>query len=412
MFDYVRRRFIQALLLPIVVSTAAVADQPRVNGRLESIGDVKVLRVWGTPHEMGFAHGYLIGADFVRGLELGGFVPMEGDPKEIDRARMQLRQVVQLPPRIAEELKGMYDGIVAQAGGKPPVLRTLDRALAYDDLVLHNAGDMLRAFGCSGFTVWGERAGEEGLITARNFDFAAMHDIAVESGVLLVRHPAGRTPVAMLTGPCFIGAYTGVSADGVCTFMHDGTGTGQRKPSGPATPLSVSLTGMLETMDVSDPFGHAERELKAVGMSPFSYMVRVIAPQPMERGQAPVRVFRIDAGGVSTNPVGNGVCITTNHYLEPDGTAVEGANDWSLLRYRRLANAVEDKDVTPAAAFAALRSVTLDSDRAGTIHSVVVYPKSRKLDVAVGKWKDKLVPATRFKPTTITFDALFRDPTK
>lgn len=412
MFAHSRRRFLFTLLLPALLTSAVVADQPQVNGKLESIGDIRVLRVWGTPYEMGYAHGYLIGGDFVRGLELGGFVPIEGDPKEIDRAKMQLLPVIKLPPRIAEELKGIFDGIVARAGGEAPKLKSLDRSLTYEDLVLHNAGDMLRAFGCSGFTVWGERAGKDELITSRNFDFAAMHKLAVEGGALIVRYPTGRTPVAMVTASCYLGAFTGISADGVCTFMHDGTGTRQRQPSGPATPLSVSLTGMLETMDVSDPLGYAERTLNEVGASPFSYMVRVIAPQPMEKGEAPVRVFRIDADGVSTNPVGNGVCITTNHYLKPDGAAVEGAHEWSLLRYRRLANATANKPVTPESAFAALGSVAPENDFSGTIHSVVVCPKSRRLDLAVGKWQGKLVPATRFKPTTITFDELFRDPQK
>ncbi len=37
-----------------------------VNGSIEYIGDIRILNLWGTWPEMGYAHGYLLGPDIVR----------------------------------------------------------------------------------------------------------------------------------------------------------------------------------------------------------------------------------------------------------------------------------------------------------------------------------------------------------
>ncbi len=55
----------------------ASADDVQVNGTLRDGGDHKVLHVWGTHIEMGYAHGYLL-ADEVMALAEGYILPMYG----------------------------------------------------------------------------------------------------------------------------------------------------------------------------------------------------------------------------------------------------------------------------------------------------------------------------------------------
>ncbi len=74
-----------AMLLPAVVVRAA--EPPiEVNGTLSTIDHVRVLRVWGTPQERGYAHGHLLAKDIVAvfdGSILGGVI--SGGPEGYEK---------------------------------------------------------------------------------------------------------------------------------------------------------------------------------------------------------------------------------------------------------------------------------------------------------------------------------------
>jgi hypothetical protein len=50
---------------PRAQETASPPQEEEVNGSLEEVNSVKVLRVWGSRREMGYAHGYLLADDLV-----------------------------------------------------------------------------------------------------------------------------------------------------------------------------------------------------------------------------------------------------------------------------------------------------------------------------------------------------------
>ena len=343
------------LFILFLVSTVSAAP-PKVNGTSERLGPFPILRVWGTPQEMGFAHGYLL-AEHIIGI--AGADIQTSDPETIaryDAMRRQLVSHVELDDRIKTELSAIVDGVLEKLGDHA-IVQPFNRKISLDDLILLNAGDLLRAFGCSGFTVWGDIAGTWEIITTRNFDYPMPGKMGVEAQMILVRTPDHeRHAVATITWPGYIGAYNGFNDAGVCTFMHDGTGGQKAEVSQPVTPMGLTLTSILEVSDGAQAHDHAQRVIEGGGAYPFSYMVRVVSPMANGNPPTPEWVFRVDPSGTGRNAVGEQTCITTNHYLEEGLQPAARANRWSLTRYGR----IQDKLSSP-----------IDPEKAWTIQGSV-----------------------------------------
>ncbi|NOT01631.1 MAG: hypothetical protein HOP29_13495 [Phycisphaerales bacterium] len=390
----------------IAMAAPAFAQPDRHNGRLEKIGSFRVLRVWGEPDEMGFAHGFLVGKDIVSDLNV--IIPafFNGDVQRYEQSLPGLRQFINIPDRPLAEIKGIFRGITEAAGAAPEV-PVLKRPLTLDDLIWFNALDVLRAFGCSGFTVWGDRAGEFGVITARNFDFTPFAPTVVEHHLILVREPAGRHRVMSITFPGYVGAFTAINDAGAAVFIHDGSAPSAEKPDGRYRPLVLAIQEILETSEPDNVFQRARDEL-ARDPSPFSYMVRVVIPF-VPAAPAPVVVLRTDPTGVGVNPIREEICITTNHYLNDAFQPPSADYPNSTNRYRILESRVGEI-VTPETAWQALAAVAVADTSCGTLHSLVYLPERRRIDLAFATWQGSFVPATRMKPVSIAFGELFPEP--
>jgi hypothetical protein len=319
--------------------------------------------------------------------------------------RAGMMPLITLPDDARAEIEAVFQGIVQRHGGKPRI-ESLQRSLEVQDLILHNAADLLRAFGCSGFTVWGERAGSAGVVTGRNFDYHPGGPKSVKSQLILVREPKGRRKVATLTFPAYIGAFTGLNQDGVCTFMHDGGGPDSHRRVGSFTPLALVLKDILESNGADAALRGAEASLKAVGNYPFSYLVRTVTPNVADSSTPPVRVFRIDASGLTENPVNTLSCITTNHYLLSEQQAAANAGNDSRQRYAILDAHVAVR-LDAERAWNALAAVAANRPENLTLQTLVVFPVERRLDLALAEWTDKPIPAANIPPTSVTFRGLF-----
>jgi hypothetical protein len=356
---------------------------------------------------MGFAHGYLIGKEFVDLLDQSLPIAFGSDVAQYDRVVARLLPHIRIPTAAQEEIGGIFDGIKAANGNQAPYLKSLKRQFRLDDLIFqYGAGDVYRAFACSGFTVWGERAGEEGVITTRNYDFSAYSPSMVGRQMILVRQPQGRHQVATITWPGMIGAFTGINDAGVAAFIHDGTGKQASAPSKQYTPVILVLTEMLESAGPAEAHERTRQMLQAIS-APFSYMVRVVTPRVPRKVSIPERVFQVDDGGVSENSSSPEYCITTNHYLGKSLEPSAAASESSLRRYQSLERSLQGP-VTRASAWQALAKVaTAAAPYNLTLHSLVLSPERRRLDLSFASWSDRAVPATGNKPTTIAFEVLF-----
>lgn len=402
-----QRKFLPtfALLFVGLCASLATAEQT-VNGRVESIEGFRVLRVWGSPQEMGFAHGYLLGEEIIKNFIPNGYLPGHNDLKELDRAQQTLIPYIQYPKNTRDELQGIYDGIVARFGGKSPTLPNLDRRLHLNDLILLNAGDMIRAYGCSGFTVWGDKTDGQGVITSRNFDFYIAGPHVLDQQLILVRHPKNKKSVASIAFPAYIGTFTGINADGVCAFMHDGTGRRIRKPSGQTIPVSLVLKDILEDATPKTAPSIAREKLSKNIPYPFSYLVRVVTPSLNGAIKTPAHVYRVDGSGLSENPNDDNYCITTNHYLNDQRKPLTSANDWSTQRYNRIYKSLQKK-INPISAWQTLNKVSVSQKRQGTLHALVVLPDKREIHLGFAHWNNRIISATKKPATKISFDQLF-----
>lgn len=403
------RRMIRCLTVQCLaaglLATMAVAAPPRVNGKLDSIETLRVLRVWGTAREMGYAHGYLLGAEFLEYLSesLSG---LEADAiAERETAQARLVDVIDLPTGARAEIEGIFEGIKARLGAAPKI-PALDRRLSLDDLIMHNGGDLIRAFGCSGFTVWDTSAGGGGVITARNFDFPVPGPKTMKQQFILVRNPTGGRKVATVTFPGYIGVFTGVNDDGVCAFLHDGNGRSITRPGKPVTPVALVLAELLERTSRRDAHSYAEVALTKVAPYPFSYLIRVVTPSPADASKKPARVFRLDASGLGENAVEQTWCLTTNHYVAEDSIPVGRAGADSLRRFKLLRPRM-NLPMTRERTWESLEVVASSNPAFPTLHSLVVYPDQRRLELAMAMWTDRIIPAPNIPPTSISFLQLF-----
>jgi hypothetical protein len=391
----------------VFAGIAPVAGQDAsVNGRLRQVGPYRSLIVWGTPDEMGYAHGYLLARELKTSIarRIDAFRKLGWN--EFDETQRNILSRVAIPEDVERELRGVLRGM-NDALDNYTIVESLQRRINMDDLRLRNSEDLIRGFGCSGFTVWGDRAGKDKLITGRNFDFSLDSPASLGEWLILVRQPTGRMKVATVTIPGYLGAFTGWNEEGVCTFMHDGSGGSNAQLPGKTVPLALALTGLLEESSAGTVFARARKQLPRCTPYAFPYMARVIAPV-VNADLPPVHVFRVDQHGISENPVHADMCVTTNHYLDESFHAPTNEDNWSTTRYDRITSAITSEDnLARDAAWETLGRVAVRGDKYYTLHSLVVYPLSMQLDIAMARFANRVIAAPDMPPTTITFDQLF-----
>ncbi len=388
-------------LLVVALLATSVHAEPKVNGRIEQIGTIRTLRVWGTPRQMGYAHGFLFADDIAETIEdvLSAFYP--DDPERYQQTRAALLNTIDWPADAKAELDALFEG-VKTAKEKAPDLPRFKRPLQPEDIFFFNALDVLRAFGCSGFTVWGDEAGDAGVITGRNFDFSVFSKRVLDDQMLIVRQPDGRHQVATVSWPGYIGAYTGVNDGGVAAFLHDGNGRVQNKPGGKHVPLAIVVKRILETVEPREAHTSAGDILRKTS-TPYSYLVRLVVPRIPGAIEFPATVFRLDSAGFGANPISGDRCITTNHYVGAAGKPpVDSARRFKTIKHILGASAVSRRN-----AWAALQAVAAKGRSNGTLHALMYYPEQRRMELALATWGDELIPAPMNPPAKIALNRLF-----
>ena len=183
-------------------------------GSLERLPDGQlVLRLRGSPYEMGFQHGRLVGdlakanmdkivnnkGPFGKRPEYTLYQLMRGDMHD------QLRP--HIPPRFLEEMRGLSDG----AG------------VDYADI---EAGNLFpAAFHCSGIALKGKATKDGELYHVRILDY--MTQLGLQDQALVIIHePDGMTPWLNVGFAGFIGSVTGMNAQQVAIGEMGGRGLG------------------------------------------------------------------------------------------------------------------------------------------------------------------------------------------
>ena len=398
------------LLLAILLAATSVSAAP-VQGRIDQTTDLRIVHVWGTPAEMGYAHGWLVGDDFVLGMKelFAGLPPAMHGLLNMVRSWTVW---IALSDAHRAELDGIYRGMRDRLGEDAMQLPGVERPLDQTDLLLWNGYDMFRSVGCSGFTAWGDRTTDGKTITARTLDLAVFSPHWVRTQILLVRHPNTGVATASVTPVCLLGTMTGINANGVCAFLHDGDGDEMTAVTEPERPLMLALLDILQQATGSTAQQVAARELAAQGPFPYSYFIRIVGPQI---GDAPpATTYRLDANGVSKATGGEQFSIVTNHSTEQGDEPPRMRPGDSYRRYARLHKACIDPQtrIDANAAWAALREVAPDHQSFMALHAVVVRPEAGELQVCIAGVNEdgRLETATKRPITTLSLAQLFVHP--
>lgn len=377
------------------------------HGRIEAFGDLRIVRVWGTPAQRGDALGRLLGEEIVQ-LMCAEYDHRFGQhPQLAAQARLLLPRLIAYPEPIRAELDAMWAAIEASVPER--TLPRLGRALDHTDLLVANALDVFGTMGCSGFTVWDADVEGGGVLAARNFDWPYTGRHMVDSAIVLVEHPDDGHATASVTWPGYVGTVTAINEQGLAIFLHVGNGRRTRLPEPGSFPTAAAARRILERAGLADASGVA-RELLELTSPPASYITRLVLPS----GPNPAQVFEVDAGSVEER-IADGPCVVTNHFLgrlATDPSRDSQARFDSMSAGLRRCCVEDDRKVSVAEAWRELAAV----ERAGsfgTLHSLVFRAEPWVFELAIGRdaggGRVQAAPS-HGRRYAIPRDALFRDP--
>lgn len=396
----------------LVAGTSGHAEtpiiKPVVTGSLRTERGVRVLRLWGTPAEQGFAQGYLLGERLLGLLQHAltdqSFIP---DPVMYERV-IRPRSVAAFALTDAQraELSGLLRGMVRRCGAERCRFDPLDRPIDVEDLIAVNTLADWAGRGCSSLAVWGRWTTGGETVVARNLDYRVMPGLDSEQLVIVRLDPgAGKKRWVSIGWPGLIGAYSAMNEDGIVAAMHDAPAT-RAQATGHLVPRSFVLRTIVETVSGADAFDQAQ---KILARSPTLRGNNFLLAGPSSMGDAPAVVFEYDGDparsgfvtrrrpGMSVNGSPPQSLLCTNHY-RVRGAAV------ACRRYKIMADAIRDlagKTVIDApTAWNIMEAASVES----TLHTFVARPDAGVLWVSFAA---NGVNAARNTPVRLELAELF-----
>ncbi len=198
-------------------------------GSLERVDGALVLRLAGTPREMGLQHGRLL-ADTIR-ITVERVIDNRSKVSKktayvlykMLRGVMHRRLIPHIPPRILDEIRGIAEG----------------SGVDMEDLVAANL--FPEAFHCTGAALFGKATRDGELYHVRILDY--MTDIGLqETALVVIAEPDGRQPWLNVGFAGFAGSVTGMNARGITIGEMGGGGVGHYD----GTPMAFLLREALE----------------------------------------------------------------------------------------------------------------------------------------------------------------------
>jgi predicted choloylglycine hydrolase len=330
-------------------SKAPEADRARVR----FAGKVPVIRLSGTPYEMGRQHGALLAAQLAY-LYDEYFEAMI--VKAVGRAELEkwAREVEpHIPAALKEEMRGIADG----SG------RTYKSVLLANTMV-----DRFQTQLCSTIVAAGDATKDGGVLFGRNLDFPG-RGILHRMTVVIVFAPDGGEPVAAVTWPGLVGVLSGMNAHGVCgaTMLIHGV---ERRPGMPYLLMyREALSRARKAEDVAAYFATVPRTCANNFM--------VVDPTGASE------VVEFDPKTIARRTGERGCVCSTNHFRSETLHSV-GWSSPGRSRYEKLAAYLERAhgSIDAAGVREALRDVA--KPWVMNVQSMIFFPRERSLELAVG----------------------------
>jgi hypothetical protein len=203
-------------------------DSLPVKGSIEYHGVQRVVNLWGTHYEMGYAHGYLLGDEIMMGFE-DYFLVVPTTPWKYTNIWLPFVKAWYfqlLPDEYKQEMKGMLQGMID--AGTDLYVESLGRNAKFIDALAANLMFDLQAVHCSSTFGWGGATADDpmlqgGPVIAHNNDYVINHPFTDEHSVIFVfqstsPHEKGFVSIAL---PGFVQVINGFNLDGVGAFLHN-----------------------------------------------------------------------------------------------------------------------------------------------------------------------------------------------
>jgi len=380
---------------------------------VEKRGPFTVLRLKGTPYEMGVQHATLMEEQLKKGVEylessyLGLLEPMAKEFGFLDEAYEQSYQA------ILDECRGMADVLGDQGW-------TFDRclSLAYGDVVIeHLNNGSLR---CTQFVATGAATPGGVMVHARNLDWDRI-EYMLDYPTIIVRHPEGRIPYVTVGFPGMVAPYNGMNAAGVTIASDEADTTNDYDRVGRShVQMEEEVLSTTTSLEEARAFIEAQDHMTAE-----IFMVA-------DGDHDAAAVFEMTANHMAVRELSSkGIVYTTNHFLDESMVPFNVSYDpqaSTTSRLKRLRQLVEPDGIDsmygafdPEAAIRVLRDNVnphtgqemtwegFDVDVAighnGNVYSMVFVPAKREMYVAAGSVPVPLNPYIGF-----SLDELFGKP--
>jgi len=252
--------------LPLLLLLATLIPLfAQVNGSLQTIGNKRIMHIWGTHAERGYAYGYLLPTAITSVFHeyIYQTVAM-GNPVYYNTLRNFYLTNFSVENKYIQETEAIISGIGA-AGGSI-YHNGLQRDLDAHDLLLSNAivdisvyrnevtgGDEL-VLGCASLSSWGVSTVADSLLNGRMvitrmLDWS-QNSALISNPLIVVNHPSepGAVKWISFTYPGLIGALSAISETGTAAFLNMGNVSAYNNLNN-LHPILLSIRNAIESPD-------------------------------------------------------------------------------------------------------------------------------------------------------------------
>ncbi len=407
------KKIILITLLFLFIFTLLTAQN--VNGDTLSVDGKKILKVWGTHYERGYATGYLLGSK-IKEISENYFIYafFGGNSYLYENTRAYFLDNFQIEEKYISETEGLIDGMIEA----DIILFSdiLSRDIDANDLLLSNAivdlaalGDLNSdyGFGCSSLSSWGENtildpdlSGD--LLITRNMDWTP-HPALLENHLLAVHFPSEADEVNWLsfTFPGFIGGLSSINENGLCAFMNMGDHN-EHPNTYTFHPILLSIRNGIEVYDYDGDYDIAPEDVLAAVEENYQLSGSIVHTANHESGLV---IECNNQNGVVVRDDNDNTVIpaehlaATNHFRELYPPA-------ACYRYDNIADSLSassDIDI--------IRSWDLLAGAAGVSNNIHTIQYAPTLNLI--KWSTAEVgtPAYQLEPTILDTEELFTNNT-
>ncbi len=379
------RCFISLWWLPFIASTSFADDAPfryaegkHGKGELKYIAGLPVLRLEGTPQEIGTQMGLLAAKPAARLFDFTkDYLPAPG--REAVWANLVAKGKQLLPNFPPDHLREL------EAAGKAS-------GLDWDLFVAGNTMfDIKKGLGCSVLMVERERSATGGPLFGRNLDFPTLGYVQHYSLVIVCR-PQGKRAFVSVGFPGVIGCLSGMNDAGLTLAVLEVAsakdGSLRFDPQG--TPYALCIRRLLEECS---NLKEAETALRLMKRTTCINLAICDTKQSA--------VFEITPKSVVVRKSVDGICLCTNHFRTPELATDRTCRRYDILDGSGKTSKLDLVDVQ--------RKLHAANQGPKTLQTMIFEPAALKLRLAIGKCPSSVQP---MKPLALAPLFLARSSTK